>query len=329
MKPFFLALASLLVLAACNKDENSPQNNSTQSNSSTGGSQRGDAPKQTLAEARHGFKTTLVSMEKNGQPAPTPPAGMFRLVHYKSPAGELAAYLTASPKDKKKHPAIVWIVGGMDNSIDDFPWRKAKPENDQTADAFWRAGIITLYPSFRGGNDNPGVREGFYGEVDDALAAADFLAKQDGVDPHRIYLGGHRMGGTLALLAAAASAPPDRFRAVFAFGAIDDVSNYKGKLPFDTANSREVELRSPIHWLHSIRCPVFAFAGTRGNLSSLQAMSDASHNPLLHFEPVAGVDQYGILGRVTPLVAEKIVADDGPNCNIAFTQDELHGHTAP
>lgn len=54
-----------------------------------------------------------------------------------------------------------------------------------------------MFPSLRGGNDNPGVKEGFLAEVDDVLAAADFLGKQNYVDPGRIYLGGHSTGGTL------------------------------------------------------------------------------------------------------------------------------------
>ena len=40
-----------------------------------------------------------------------------------------------------------------------------------------------MFPSLRGGNDNPGAKEGFLGEVDDVIAAADFLAKQPYVDP--------------------------------------------------------------------------------------------------------------------------------------------------
>ena len=62
-----------------------------------------------------------------------------------------------------------------------------------------------MFPSLRGGNDNPGNKEGFLGEVDDVLAAADFLSKQEFVDPNRIYLGGHSTGGTLVLLVAACS----------------------------------------------------------------------------------------------------------------------------
>ena len=74
-----------------------------------------------------------------------------------------------------------------------------------------------MFPSLRGGNDNPGVREGFFGEVDDVLAAAEYLSKQAFVDPQRIYLGGHSTGGTLVLLVAECSG---RFRAVFSFGPV-------------------------------------------------------------------------------------------------------------
>ena len=67
---------------------------------------------------------------------------------------------------------------------------------------FRQAGIMMMFPSLRGGNENSGPKEGFLGEVDDILAAADFLAKQEYVDPQRIYLGGHSTGGTLVLLTA-------------------------------------------------------------------------------------------------------------------------------
>jgi dipeptidyl aminopeptidase/acylaminoacyl peptidase len=59
-----------------------------------------------------------------------------------------------------------------------------------------------MFPSLRGGNDNPGRHGGFYGEVDDVLAAHDYLSRQPYVDPKRIYPGGHSTGGTLALLTA-------------------------------------------------------------------------------------------------------------------------------
>src|SRR5262249_61852873 len=115
------------------------------------------------------------------------------------------------------------------------------------------AGILLLSPSLRGGNPTPGSQEKFYGEVDDVLAAADYLAKQPHVDPSRIYLGGHSTGGTMALLVSECSG---RFRAVFSFGPADNVAGYGPEyLPFDTSNPREVELRSPGRWLAGIKTP--------------------------------------------------------------------------
>ncbi len=176
----------------------------------------------SLAEARKGFQTKVVRKDSDREPVPQPPPRLFRVVRYESPAGKLAAYLTPDPKDGKKHPAIIWITGGDCNSIGPV-WEPAPPSNDQTASAFRRAGVVMMFPSLRGGNDNPGVKEGFFGEVDDILAAADFLAKQEFVDPQRIYLGGHSTGGTLVLLTAECS---DRFRAVFSFGPVEDVAGY-------------------------------------------------------------------------------------------------------
>jgi dienelactone hydrolase len=174
----------------------------------------------------------------------------------------------------------------------------------------------------RGGNDNPGVKESFLGEVDDVLAAAEVLGRQPYVDPGRIYLGGHSTGGTLALLVAECS---DRFRAVFPFGPVDDVSGYDPQfLPFDTTNRREIELRSPGKWLATITRPTFVFEGTsRGNLASLQAMARSSTNPKVHFLAVRGADHFSILAPTTRLVADKILRDDGPACNLAFTEDEV------
>src|SRR5437879_5106436 len=145
----------------------------------------------TLAEARKGFTTRLARRESANTPVPKPPPAVFKIVHFNSPAGKLAAYLSPDPKDGKKHSAIVWITGGDCNTIDQGCWREGPPQNDQSASAYRKAGIVMMFPSLRGGNDNPGPKEGFFGEVDDVLAAAEFLRKQPFVDPDRIYLGGH------------------------------------------------------------------------------------------------------------------------------------------
>src|SRR6188768_3024708 len=123
-----------------------------------------DVPQQTgtLADARKGFQSKLTN-QKTNVPVDVPPPGVFSLVNFPSTVGELPAYLTPDPGDGQKHPAIVWITGGDCNSIGDV-WSAQKPSDDQTASAYRQAGIVMMFPSLRGGNQNPGVKEGFLGE---------------------------------------------------------------------------------------------------------------------------------------------------------------------
>ena len=236
----------------------------------------------------------------------------------------MAAYLSPDPGDSKKHPAIIWITGGDCNSIGDV-WSPAPRENDQTASAYRKAGIVMMYPSLRGGNANPGAKEGFLGEVDDVLAAAEFLAKQPCVDTNHIYLGGHSTGGTLALLVAEV---PNRFRAVFAYGLAADVAGYgedSGFLPFDLHNRQEVKLRSPVYWLCSVQSPVWVFEGTRqSNISSLRAMARKSTNPKAHFIEIKGADHFADLAPTNELIAKKILQDTGETSNLTFSADEVN-----
>jgi acetyl esterase/lipase len=299
------------------------------------GRQQGDDPSRTkpgeepadktvtLPDARKGFQTKLVRRPGPKQPVPAPPAQIFGTVHYDSPAGSLAAYLTPDPKDGKKHPAIIWITGGDCNSIDEGCWIEGPPANDQSASAFRKAGIVMMFPALRGGNDNPGIKESFLGEVDDVIAAADFLGKQDYVNPNRIYLGGHSTGGTLVLLVAESS---QAFRAVFSFGPADSVAGYGPEfLPFDTSNFREIAVRSPGRWLASIRTPTFVFEGTQGNanIDSLRKMARVSKSEKVHFYPVEGANHFNLLAPVTRLIAERVLRDDGAACNLDFTAAEL------
>ena len=282
---------------------------------------RGTDSKTTLAEARKGFTSRSTGQRAN-EPVPEPPAKVFRKVKYDSPAGQLAAYITPSLGDGKKYPAIIWITGGDCNSIGDV-WSLTPAANDQSARQYRNAGIVMMFPSLRGGNDNPGTKEGYYGEVDDVIAAAEFLAKQDYVDPKRIYLGGHSTGGTLVMLVAASS---DKFRAVFSFGPVEDMNHYDREYtPFDTSNRRDLELRSPGRWLHSIQSPTFVFEGDASpNVRDLRAMAGASSNPKAHFYPVRGVDHFSILAPMNRFLAQKILKDDGPQTNLAFTEDEVN-----
>jgi prepilin-type processing-associated H-X9-DG protein len=283
--------------------------------------------RQTLAEARKGFRTTLTQRRRADEPIDQPPASVFRVVSYKSEPGDFAAYLTPDPGDGQKHPAIIWIRGGDCNSIGDV-WTAMPASNDQTAAAYRQAGIVMMFPSLRGGNQNPGVREGFFGEVNDVLAAAEFLAALPYVDPERIYLGGHSTGGTLALLVAEYSS---RFRAVFSFGPVNDVTNYSEDewLPFNRNDRREAQMRAPGVWLASITTPTFVFEGQEdpGNLNALRAMALVSSrsSPKARFFEVENKNHFDVLAPLNQLIAKKILADDGEATQIKFAEGELPG----
>jgi len=275
----------------------------------------------TLRAARQGHVTQLTRRTAERSAVPKAPKGVLQIVSYPAPPGPLAAYLTPPPTDGARHPAIIWITGGDISTIGDF-WSSAPAANDQSARAFREAGIVTMYPSLRGGNRNPGYHEGFYGELDDILAAADYLAALPYVDPSRIYLAGHSTGGTAVLLTAEYDA---RFRAVFAFGPVEDVADYGGEFaPIDLKNDLERKLRSPARWLSSIKSPVFVFEGDHeANTDSLRALERASTNPLIRFFVIKGADHFSTLAPTTRVIAKKILADTSERPNIAFSSADL------
>jgi alpha/beta superfamily hydrolase len=283
-----------------------------------------------LAQGRTGFQTQLTAHNQTHDPLPDPPAG-FTLVNYPAPLGEFPAIIadpvgTPAVSTNGKYPVVIWITGGFSNEIGDNAWSPATPDNDQTGSAFRLAGVKTMYPSLRGGNNNPGYLETEYGEVDDVLAAARWLMSRPDVDPTRIYLAGHSTGGTLALLTAESSGI---FRAVFSFGPVDDVSRYgSDNATFDLTNQKEVDLRAPIEWMGAVATPTFVIEGdgTAGNISSLRAMRGKSSNSNLHFVEVAGYDHFSELAHTTPVIAKKIAADNGATCNITLTESDWPGN---
>jgi pimeloyl-ACP methyl ester carboxylesterase len=262
------------------------------------------------AMARRGYSTRLLRQEAIGEPPDRPPRGVLDLVSYTGPLGPMAAYVSPPPRDGNRHPAIIWLVGGFSNSISSVAWTPAPPDNDQSASGFRQAGIIMMYPSLRGGNNNPGYRERFFGEVDDVIAAAQFLAGLDYVDPSRIYLGGHSTGGTLALLVAESG---NQFRAVFSLSPAGDIRGYDQKaVPFDISDPNECRLRSPIFWLDSIQMRTFVFEGTESpsNIGELRAMAAVNRNSLVRFREISGGTHFTIVSQLVRDIAQQILKDD-------------------
>jgi len=275
----------------------------------------------SLKNARQFAKSTFRGDVLPKTPPSPPPDNVFQLIKYGSSVGKLSAYVTPDPGDGKKHPAIIWITGGDCNSIDRV-WEPATSDNDQTASAFRNAGIVMMFPSLRGGNDNPGQRECFLGEVDDVVSAAKYLAGVNYVDSNRIYLGGHSTGGTLALLV---SEYTNRFRAVFAFGPAEDIRGYRQLFQgIGRLDVHGIKIRSPFYWLKDIQSPTFVMEGmNEGNIDSLRRMERENKNPRVHFLGVSGANHFDVLAPTNEFLAQKIILDTTPTCNISIDSGEL------
>lgn len=211
------------------------------------------------ATARSQFKTKLV---RQG-PAPeswkpvTPPAGV-RKIEYLSGGLKLKAWLGRPANQKGRLPAVLFLHDGF---AFDYPddWDDSQPYRD--------AGFVVLTPMLRGENGQAGSFSWFYNEVDDVLAAAKYLEKLPYVDDKRLFLAGPTAGGTLALLTAMTVS---RFRAVASFSASPDqvllcaeAKNAAREAPVDINDLRELEMRSPLAYAASLKCPARLYVGTQ------------------------------------------------------------------
>ncbi|HWN70180.1 MAG TPA: prolyl oligopeptidase family serine peptidase [Haliangium sp.] len=273
------------------------------------------APATTCAGARRQFVTRIVRVARswNDSPPPEPPDGKLVRTKYRAPLGEMWAYVTPDPGDGKRHPAMVWVHGGLDFSIGDLVFEHGPRDNDQSARGFVDAGLIVMFPSFRGNHDNPGSYEMLHGEVDDYLAAVEHVRGLPYVDPERVYLGGHSTGGTLVLLAAELS---DRYRAAFALGPVGWIQVYDEPPPFDPrAPEAETEwrMRSPAACIGEIRRPTLIIEGEDGNADQVRALGDTARRAgaPVHASVLAGRNHFNVIAPAVARIAEQIKADTG------------------
>ncbi|MEM7152227.1 MAG: prolyl oligopeptidase family serine peptidase [Myxococcota bacterium] len=124
-------------------------------------------------------------------------------VQYPSGEHELLAWYAAPPDASGPRPALIYFHGDFSLAAHDF----------EAVRPFLDAGLVVMTPALRGENGNPGRLELLYGEIDDAAAAADWLAAQPEVDPEHIYAVGHSIGGAVSAMLALYPEAPLRFTA--------------------------------------------------------------------------------------------------------------------
>jgi TPR repeat protein/dienelactone hydrolase len=283
----------------------------------------GKSTENTLLDAREEFETELTrEVDIASGPAPEPPGERYRKVHYESPAGELAAYVSQEPEGEGPHPVLVWAHGGF-GGIGEFVWQK----RSGVLEPFIEAGFVVVVPSWRGENENPGQFEMFYGEVRDLVAAVRWARRRPYVDRERIYLAGHSSGGTLALLAAEST---PHLRAVFSFGAAVDMQTLfadsddpYGNTPFDPARDEELTYRSAADWIDRLQVPSFYIEGVDSSYPvSAELLEEvaAKRDIPLHSYVVDGGDHVNILEPLAGHLAERLAEDTGEQVDLGLSQ---------
>lgn len=123
------------------------------------------------------------------------PKSTTRQIEFQSGSGESVRGVLYEPSTPAPHPAIVFLHGLLSThqEFGDYPAR------------FCAQGYLALAIDLRGHGTSDGMR-GFITEdrmVEDAIRAIDFLQIQPGLDPNRIVLFGHSLGGAAAVCTAA------------------------------------------------------------------------------------------------------------------------------
>jgi dipeptidyl aminopeptidase/acylaminoacyl peptidase len=207
-----------------------------------------------LAAARKDFVTRL----RVHGPAPQtyqdgePPVGVRR-VEYKSGDLSLKGWLSTVSEDETKRPAVVYLHGGW--SFGEGDWVDAEP--------FVKAGFVLFVPMLRGENGNPGTYESFLGEVDDAVAAGRYVASLPSVNPSKVFVAGHSVGGVLTCLV---SMVPSPYCAAAALDGYVDMESWASistdkQVPYDRNLPEEIRIRNPMAFVESLRCPLRLYSG--------------------------------------------------------------------
>ena len=171
-------------------------------------------------------------------------------------AGRLRTILTR-PKGEAKRPALFLIQGYGCGSVEGMPGRPV--EFQLIADAFTEHGFVTLRVEKPGCGDSEGgpcPEVDFLTELDGYRRGLKWLKTLDGVDPDKVFLFGHSLGGIWAPMVAA----DDPVKGVAVYGTVAktwleyELENRRRQLLLGGASYSEVDrrVRAGAEFLHAL-----------------------------------------------------------------------------
>jgi len=209
-----------------------------------------DAP---FARRRAAFRTKLLWHGSAPQEAPplSPPDGV-ELITYQSGRLELKAWIAFPRYRTSRHPALVYFHGGF----------ALGPSDLDHCRPFLDAGYVVMCPMLRGENGNPGDFEMFFGELDDAKAAVNWLSQQSFVQTGQIYTFGHSAGGAISALLSLVDDVPVRLTGsaggLYGPETFDAWGDF---VPFDLNNPVEREMRLLLGNVRHMQRSHYAYIG--------------------------------------------------------------------
>ena len=202
--------------------------------------------------ARRAFHTRMMPMPNLQFEPPVMMVPGAERVNYQSGGLALSAFVSPAQGAAHDKPAILFLHGGFGFGRDD--WQQAQPFRD--------AGFVVMIPMLRTENGQPGKFTLFLDEVDDVLAAANVLKDRPDVDPKRIFVAGHSIGGTLTMLAALSSS---MFKGAAAFSGSADQEKWipqSHSMP-PMPSKEEYVIRSPLSFAGDFKCPTRVYYGSQ------------------------------------------------------------------
>ncbi|MGZ4787716.1 MAG: prolyl oligopeptidase family serine peptidase [Terriglobales bacterium] len=195
------------------------------------------------------------------------------LVHYPSRDGKYTisawAYMPYNIGRNEKYPAIIYIHGG--------PASQQRDDFNPFLQYMINQGYIVIAPNYRGSS---GYGEAFKranvmdmggGDLQDVLAATDFMQKTGYVDPKKLIVMGRSYGGYMTMMAV--TKDPEKWAAgVAVVPFVNWFTEYqnedatlqagdKATMGDPVANKALWEERSPINFVDKIKAPLLLIAG--------------------------------------------------------------------